>query len=167
MAGSCPWRFLAVGLIALAALAAPSPAVTAGDAPPTTSGAEVLDPAAFPKGCNPDGEAYDPSPAPLGASRIVADARSEPEVLVRLASGLEPLDPAQLTIDEGTCVVFRNDGPTHTLHVEADSTGNVAVTIEERLQRGDTVRVTFGQAGVYELHCRTHPFLMHGVLDVR
>lgn len=164
-----PSARLTTGLLvlAIAALLVPSFGASAPVQTPDQAGDPGIETASFPTGCDPAGDAFDPSPTFTEPGRLGADARSEPEVLVRLASELEPFDPAALVVDAGTCIVFRNDGPPHTLHVEADTTGNLAVAIEERLDRGETIRVTFQQPGTYVLHCRTHPVLMHGILHVR
>jgi len=89
------------------------------------------------------------------AAEQSAAAEDEPEVRI-VASNFEPGD---LTVSVGTEVVFINDdGFGHTITEGTD--GNVVddpIVDEEIDGGGGEVRVTFDEAGTFDITCEIHP----------
>jgi len=89
------------------------------------------------------------------AAEQSAAAEDEPEVRI-VASNFEPGD---LTVSVGTEVVFINDdGFGHTITEGTD--GDVVddpIVDEEIGSGGGEVRVTFDEAGTFDITCEIHP----------
>lgn len=67
-------------------------------------------------------------------------------------------EPSELTISVGTEVVFTNeDSYAHTVSEGTD--GNVVddPIVDEEVAAGGEVRVTFDEAGTYDITCEIHP----------
>jgi plastocyanin len=92
-----------------------------------------------------------PTPAPIPANRTVA---------VELR-GLK-FNPARITIDAGTTVVWTNyDAAAHTVTANDKSFDSGTMQPE-----GGTWQYTFNRPGTYNYFCAPHPF-MRGVVVVR
>lgn len=94
------------------------------------------------------------------ASQATAsDAPSEggEEAEVRLVSST--FEPGELTVSVNTTVVFINDDSfdhTITEGTEGEAVDNPLVD-DEIAGNGGEVRVTFNEAGTYDITCRIHP----------
>ena len=78
------------------------------------------------------------------------------EVRVRLESS--SFDPSELTVEAGTTVLFLNaDSYAHTV---TEGTGGQAAEdpiVDREVAENRTVRVTFEEAGTYDITCKLHP----------
>jgi plastocyanin len=67
-------------------------------------------------------------------------------------------EPVTLTIATGTVVVFENEATFE--HTVTEGTGGQAVEdpiVDESVAPGDDVRVTFDEAGTFDITCLIHP----------
>jgi len=89
------------------------------------------------------------------AAEESAAAEDEPEVRI-VASNFEPGD---LTVSAGTEVVFINDdGFGHTITEGTDGDAVDDPIVDEEIDGGGgEVRVTFDEAGTFDITCEIHP----------
>ena len=133
-----------IGILALVLAACASPAASpSATEPPTPSATEAATPSASPSA--EESESAEPS----------EEATAE-EVRVRLESS--NFDPSELTIPAGTTILFLNaDSYTHTV---TEGTGGQAVDdpiVDREIAQNRSVRVTFDEAGTYDITCEIHP----------
>ena len=77
---------------------------------------------------------------------------------VRVTIGTSDFEPATLTIAAGTVVVFENEATFD--HTVTEGTGGQAVTdpiVDEEVEPGGEVRVTFDEPGTIDITCTIHP----------
>ncbi len=83
------------------------------------------------------------------------DEPAEPEDVV-VEMGLSSFQPAEITVDSGTTVTWRNDsGIPHT--VTSGTRGNPTALFDESVPAGDSFTFRFEEPGTYEYFCRLHP----------
>jgi plastocyanin len=76
----------------------------------------------------------------------------------RVAIGTSDFEPATLTISAGTIVVFENEATFD--HTVTEGTGGQAgedPIVDEVVAPGGEVRVTFDDAGTFDITCVIHP----------
>jgi plastocyanin len=133
-----------VAVVAMVVSACASPAAAPSESEPSPSPSEQAA-TASPSASEDAPESAEPS----------EEATAE-EVRVRLESS--QFDPSELTIPAGTTVLFLNaDSYAHTV---TEGTGGQAVEdpiVDRELAENRTVRVTFDEAGTYEITCELHP----------
>jgi plastocyanin len=133
-----------IGILALVLGACASPAASpSATEPPTPSATEAATPSAS-------------ASAAESASAAPSEEATAEEVRVRLESS--NFDPAELTISAGTTVLFLNaDSYAHTV---TEGSGGQAVDdpiVDREIAENRSVRVTFDEAGTYEITCKLHP----------
>ena len=75
---------------------------------------------------------------------------------VRIVSSV--FEPSELTVSVGTEVVFTNeDSFAHTVTEGTDGDAVDDPIVDEEIAAGDEVRVTFDEAGTYDITCEIHP----------
>ena len=91
-----------------------------------------------------------------GESEAAEPADGGEESEVRMADF--EFEPGELTIPVGTEVVFINDDVAE--HTVTEGTDGDAVDdpfVDEEVAAGDEIRVTFDEAGTFDITCRLHP----------
>lgn len=102
---------------------------------------------------SPAGTATD---APTDDSPEATDAPADGEASVRISSSV--FSPSILTVAPGTTVVFTNaDSLAHTVTHGTNGVAEDDAMVDEVIDRGGTVSVTFEEPGTYRITCRFHP----------
>ena len=130
-------------LAVIAALVVVLAACSSGASPSASASAEAAEESAAAE-----------TDTPVAASEPAA-AEDEPEVRI-VASNFEPGD---LTVSAGTEVVFINDdGFGHTITEGTDGDAVDDPIVDEEIDGGGgEVRVTFDEAGTFDITCEIHP----------
>ena len=85
-----------------------------------------------------------------------APASAGGEMVVTMAS--LAYEPTELTVPVGTTVRFVNeDTVAHTVTDGTDGTANADAAFDEEVAAGESVEVTFDEAGDVDITCRFHP----------
>jgi plastocyanin len=136
-----------IPLTMLATLAIALSACAAGSVPSPTAS----------EGATPSPSAAEPSaPASLEASPSASEAA---EARVRIKNSA--YDPPELTIAAGTEVTFVNaDRFAHTVTEGTDGEAVADPIVDEEVEQGGTVRVTFDEPGTYTITCRIHSSML-------
>ena len=95
-----------------------------------------------------------PSASPSATAESATDDAEADEV--RVTIGTSDFEPATLTISNGT-VVFENEATFDTV---TEGTGGQAVAdpiVDEEVEPGGEVRVTFDEPGTIDITCTIHP----------
>ena len=67
-------------------------------------------------------------------------------------------DPSELTVAAGTTVLFVNDDSVaHTVTQGTDGTADEGAAFDEEVGPGESVEITFDEAGDISITCRFHP----------
>ena len=83
------------------------------------------------------------------------DAEADEE---RVTIGLSDFEPAELTIGVGTVVIFENEATfDHTVTEGRDGQAVDDPIVDEEVEPGGEVRVTFDEPGTYDITCTIHP----------
>ena len=101
----------------------------------------------------------EPSPSTSPSATAEPSATDDAEAAeVRVTIGTSDFEPATLTITAGTVVVFENEATFD--HTVTEGTGGQAVTdpiVDEEVEPGGEVRVTFDDPGTIDITCTIHP----------
>jgi LPXTG-motif cell wall-anchored protein len=137
------------GAPATDAPAAPARAEPAPPAEQAPAAAVPAEPA--PTGEQPDPAAASPAPRPLGDEH-----RGKPRAVAAADTSVTIVDfefgPAQITIQQGDTVTWRNDGPTPHSATAPDGSFDTGIFPD-----GESRSHTFGQAGSFSYICTPHP----------
>jgi plastocyanin len=98
-----------------------------------------------------------PSATPSAEPELSATQEAEDDE-ERVTIGTSDFEPATLTISAGTVVVFENEATFD--HTVTEGTGGQAVEdplVDESVAPGADVRVTFDEAGTFDITCLIHP----------
>ena len=99
----------------------------------------------------------EPTPSASPSATAEPSATGEAEE-VRVTIGTSDFEPATLTITAGTVVVFTNEATFD--HTVTEGTGGQAVAdpiVDEEVEPGGEVRVTFDEPGTIDITCTIHP----------
>jgi plastocyanin len=67
-------------------------------------------------------------------------------------------DPSELTVPAGTTVLFVNDDSVaHTVTQGTDGAADEDAAFDEEVRPGESVEITFDEAGEISITCRFHP----------
>ena len=104
-------------------------------------------------------EAAEPSPGATASE----DAGGAEEVRVRIDNS--NFDPAELTVAVGTEVTWVNaDTFAHTVTEGTDGQAVDDPVVDEEIEQGGAVSVTFDEPGTYEITCQIHPSMQMTVV---
>lgn len=107
------------------------------------------------------GSSASASPSEAAAADSDAAAPSEAaaggdESEVRIVAST--FEPGEITVTAGTEVVFINDDSfAHTITEGTDGDAVDDPIVDEEIDGGGEVRVTFDEAGTYDITCEIHP----------
>jgi plastocyanin len=101
----------------------------------------------------------DPTPSATPSAEAEPSATQEAEGdEEQVTIGTSDFEPATLTTSTGTVVVFENQATFD--HTVTEGTGGQAVEdpiVDESVAPGGDVRVTFDEAGTFDITCLIHP----------
>ena len=97
-----------------------------------------------------------------GHEEAVVVDKGEPAVTVTLKN--YEFSPANIEVERGQIVEFKNEEGTHTVTISEP--GHDEPLVDEEVSQGKTILVKFNEAGSYDLVCRYHKNQMVGRIVV-
>ncbi len=95
--------------------------------------------------------------AEASASAPASAAASADDGTRVVMAGLD-YEPSELTVSAGTTVLFVNDDSVaHTVTQGTDGSAEADAAFDEEVAPGESVEITFDEAGEISITCRFHP----------